>query len=67
MKDIYFIAGLGLGAIAGMIVMYKSKKAKEIASTCEKGAVKVAEEIKEKVEDKKQKDAKPAKKKSENK
>ena len=64
MKEFCFIAGVGLGALAGMAIMYKSKKAKEIAQKCEEGITETAVEIKKEImpkKDKKQVKAKPAK------
>ena len=49
MKDFCFIAGVGVGALVGMIVMYKSKMAKEIAEKCEEGITDTAQEIKKKI------------------
>jgi len=55
MKDFYFIAGLGIGAMVGMIVMYKSKSAQEIAHKCEDGITEATNEIKKKMQPKKTK------------
>ena len=60
MKDFYFITGLGLGALVGMAVMYKSKKAKEIAKKCEESITETTNDVKEKLQlQKKQKGLKP--------
>ena len=55
MKDFYFIAGIGIGALVGMAVMYKSKTAKEVACECEKGINNVAENVKKTLTPKKSK------------
>ena len=61
MKDFYFIAGLGLGALVGMAVMYKSKMAKQVAQKCEQGLNEAANEVKKTIAPKN--DKKPAQKK----
>lgn len=49
MRDLYFLTGMIIGAGVGAVVVYKSKKAKQVMQECEKS---IAEITTEKNEDK---------------